>query len=73
MKNENIQVIDPVNAPGQAIQKTTITISDNNIYPAELETLKKEFQVNTITYTQSSQSTYNVLVIVGEDYNVLEL
>lgn len=73
LKNEGLQVIDPTNADNQNLQQTTITIFDKNVFPNHIDTLKKEFGVNSISYSSStSKNLYNVLVVVGQNYNLLE-
>ncbi|HWY79178.1 MAG TPA: LCP family protein, partial [Candidatus Sulfotelmatobacter sp.] len=69
LKNDTIQVVDPINAKSKTIQKTTITVYDKNVNQTDIATLKKEFGVTTVSYATSIQSTYNVVLIVGEDYN----
>ena len=72
LKNENIKTLDPKNYDSQTYQQTTITVYDKNISQADLDTIKKEFGTNILTYDSSKQSEYNVLVIVGNDYNEKE-
>jgi anionic cell wall polymer biosynthesis LytR-Cps2A-Psr (LCP) family protein len=69
LKNENIQVLDPTDTGNSNAQITTITIYDKNINQTDIEVLKKEFGVTKINYLTSTQNQYNVLVVVGNDYN----
>lgn len=71
LKNENVQTLDPTDAQNNT-QATTITVYDKNINQNDLDVLKKEFGVNMLNYASSSQTGYNVLVIVGNDYNAKE-
>lgn len=68
LKNSNIQVLDPVNAVTRDNKTTTITLYDKNVSQIEIDTLKKEFGINTISYSTSGQEQYNVLIIIGSDY-----
>ena len=36
----------------------------------DFDTLKKEFGVNTLTYASTNQTNYNILVVVGQNYNI---
>jgi len=68
LSDAHMQVLTPTNAP-KTIQQTTITVYDKNVNQATLNALKKEFNVNTITYGSSKGSIYNILIVVGVDYN----
>lgn len=66
----NLNILDPVNAAVRNnIQKTTITVYDKNVNQADIEALKKEFGIDNVLYSEEYQTQYNVLVIVGSDYN----
>lgn len=69
LKNAHIQTLDPITAQDQNRQTTTMIIYDKSIDKKEVAILKKEFGVETISFSDSSQSGYNVLVILGQDYN----
>jgi len=71
LKNENLQVLDPTDALDKTTQNTKVTIYDKNISATDLDSIKKEFGVTAIIQTSSlNKPAYNVLVIVGNDYNV---
>lgn len=70
LKSENIQTVDPVNARNQQTQQTTITVYDKNVNIDDLNTIKTEFGVNTVSFENSSQNTFNISVVVGNDYNL---
>jgi len=72
LKNDGIQVIDPITAKSQNNQVTTITVYDKNVSKTDLASIEKEFGVSTVSYAQPIQTQYNVLVVVGNDYNVKE-
>lgn len=72
LKNENIQVLDPTDASSKDTKTTAITVYNKNINQADIATLTKEFGITNITYASSTLSAYNVLVVVGEDYNLRE-
>lgn len=72
LKNQNIQVLDSTGATTSNAQTTMITVYDKNVNPSDLQTLKKEFGVTTISYATTAEIQYNVLVIVGQDYNQKE-
>lgn len=69
LRKANLNVLDPVNASVSNTQKTTITVYDKNINKSDIDSLKKEFGVNKIIQATADQTQYNVLVIIGEDYN----
>ncbi len=71
LKDKNIQVLSPINSITHVSPQTTITVYDNNVNSADIDVLKKEFGVDTVL-NSSKQSNYNVLVIVGNDYNMKE-
>lgn len=70
LKNDNIQVLNPADALTQNFLKTTVTVYDKNISSTDLTALKKEFGPN-ITFSTVKPTGYNVLVIVGQDYNTM--
>lgn len=72
LKNANLQVLEPVDSVDKTIQNTSITIYDKNIHTADMDMIKKEFGITTITQAPSNQTGYNVLVILGNDYNAKE-
>lgn len=73
LKNQNIQTLTPTDTQNN-IQTTTITVFDKNVNQTQIDILKKEFNLTAITYTTPtvSQPTYNIIVVVGNDYNVKE-
>lgn len=72
LKNDNLQVLDPINSQARN-EQTSITVFDRNVAAGDLDTLKNEFGITTITYVKpTGQAKYNVLVIVGADYNAKE-
>lgn len=68
LKGANLQTLDPVNASTRNNQMTTITVLDKNIVQTDIDALKKEFGVNSVTFATSTQAAYNVLIVVGNDY-----
>ncbi len=72
LRDKNIKTVGPTNDNSQTFQQTTITLYDKNINQGDVDILKKEFGINTVTYKSGNQTTYNVLVIVGNDYNAKE-
>lgn len=68
LKDANLQVFDPVNATTRDNKITTITVYDKNIDQTDIDALKKEFEINTITHSTAGQEQYNVLIIIGNDY-----
>jgi polyisoprenyl-teichoic acid--peptidoglycan teichoic acid transferase len=69
LKELQIQTTTPDNAKDQSLLKTTITIWDENIDPAQMAILKKEFGVTEVTAaTEGVAADYNVLVTLGQDY-----
>lgn len=71
LQDEHMQVLTPSNA-AKDIQKTSITIYDPQVNKATIDALKKEFGVNAVSYQPTNHSSYNILIIVGEDYNKKE-
>lgn len=69
LADKGINSLPPTNYDSQTFQKTTITIYDDNLDPQQLDTIKNEFGVNTVTASKIKQQGYNVLVTVGIDYN----
>jgi hypothetical protein len=72
LKDEKLQVLDPINASKHDNQITTITLYDKNINKSQVNALKKEFGISTVQYAAASQTQYNILVTIGEDYNLKE-
>ncbi len=70
LKDVNIRVLDPINAVNRNNQMTIIIIYDKNIEQTDIDKLKKEFGVNTVTYSDQNKTVYNVLVVVGSDYKI---
>lgn len=68
LRDVNIQVLDPVNAVNRDNQITTITVYDKDIEQTDVDKLKKEFGVTSVTFATPTQVDYNVLVTVGNDY-----
>ncbi|HSX09204.1 MAG TPA: LCP family protein [Candidatus Saccharimonadales bacterium] len=68
LTGQGLEVLSPVSAP-TAQQKTTITIYNKGVSQSVITKLEKEFGVKTVSYSSSDQTGYNVLVIVGSDYN----
>lgn len=68
LKAMNLQTVDPANAPDTHAQ-TKIIIYAPNINPSDLNAIKNEFSVTTVSKEQPTQNVYNVLVIVGDDYS----
>jgi LCP family protein required for cell wall assembly len=68
LKDSNMQVLEPVNASTRDNKTTTITVYDKNVEQADIDTLKKEFGINTISYSTAGQEQYNVFIIIGSDY-----
>ncbi len=72
LTTQKMQVLTPISASTTTQQKTAITIYDKGVSQSVINALKKEFDVNTILYSTSDQTQYNVLVIVGKEYNKKE-
>jgi LCP family protein required for cell wall assembly len=72
LTNEKLQVLTPTSASSTNQQKTTITIYDKGVSQSVISSLKKEFNVKSVTYATSDQTQYNVLVVVGKDYSQKE-
>lgn len=72
LTNQNLQVLPPTNTSQKNVPQTTITVYDKNIPPSTVATLKKEFAVKNVLYASSNQVQYNVLVVVGKDYQQKE-
>src|SRR5207245_11324466 len=73
LKDENLQVINSINAPNHDNQITTITVYDKNVTPGDLITIDKEFGIHTIKYDASYiQTGYNVLIVVENEYYTIE-
>jgi LCP family protein required for cell wall assembly len=69
LKAHTLKVLDPATATIQNAQMTTITVYDKNVDQKTLKIVKQEFGVNTIIYAPAKQNAYNVLVVLGNDYN----
>ncbi len=68
VKRLNLNTLDPQNAVNQNYIHTQITVYDKNVDQNALSALQKAFHVSNVIYSTSAQSAYNVLVIVGQDY-----
>lgn len=68
LKENSLEVLTPISASDHNHKVTVITVFDKNIKKSDIELLKKEFKTNSVTYTQSGQKQYNVLVTLGYDY-----
>lgn len=64
----NIETVAPATASQSNVTKTTITIYEKTIPKADLDTIKKQIGVNTVTVAPKTQNEYNVLVTIGTDY-----
>ncbi len=69
LRDNSLQVLDPTDASSKDVQTTTITVYGQNVNISDMHVIEKEFSINTISYSKSTQAGYNVLVIVGNDYN----
>ncbi len=74
LNNFNIKTLDPKSADSQSYEKTTITVYSPNIDQMILIKIKQEFGITQVqTETNSGDNlNYNILVIVGTDYNQKE-
>ena len=68
LKKENIQVLTPGNADNSHYKKTQIIVYNKNVDAKDIASLKKIMGIITVSYETSTQTMYNVLVIVGNDY-----
>lgn len=68
LKDTNIEVLDPVSASTRNNKTTTITVYDKSIDQTDINILKKEFGVDSITYSAEGKEQYNALIIIGSDY-----
>ena len=68
VKAQKIQVLDPMTAPTQNIEKTTITVYDKNVAKSDITKLEKLFNVTSVTYATQNQTQYNVLVTLGSNF-----
>lgn len=69
LREKNLEVLEPVNATISNVQKTTITVYSKNVNQEDIDLLEKEFNIPAVIYAAEKQLPYNVLVVVGEDYN----
>lgn len=72
LKDKGMRTLEPVDNVEQKVQQTTITVFDKNVNKGDLDALKNEFGIDTLFYSPATQSLYNVLVTVGNDYNLKE-
>ncbi|MGH7204099.1 MAG: LCP family protein [Candidatus Levyibacteriota bacterium] len=70
LKAENKQVVEPGNATSHNVKQTSITVSDKNVNPSTITALQKEFGVKKATYTTTTQTDFNVLIVLGNDYSI---
>jgi len=69
--DQKLKVLNPINSDSE-VNNTTVTVYDKNISQADIKIMEQEFGVLNVTYTNSKPNNYNVLVIVGADYNTKE-
>lgn len=72
LQNENIQTLTPADADIQNYQTSKIIVYNKLVDSEDIDTLEKEFKVSSISYANGQQKQYNILVIVGQNYNSLE-
>jgi polyisoprenyl-teichoic acid--peptidoglycan teichoic acid transferase len=72
LTNQNLDVLTPADASVKSLQKTTVTVYNKNVMQSAIAALKKEFGVQNVSYSSSNQDQYNVLVVVGKDYQKRE-
>jgi LCP family protein required for cell wall assembly len=65
----HFQTRAPGSVPDHATPVTSITVYDPTIAPTDLATLKKEFNVTSITFgTTATPSAYNIQIVLGINY-----
>lgn len=68
LKKGNVQVLTPGNADSSDYKKTEIIVYNKNIDAKDIARLKEIMGISTVSYKKSTQTMYNVLIIVGNDY-----
>lgn len=72
LRELHFQTVPPASTPDHDVVKNTATIYDPTIPAEYITSLKKEFGIVSITEdTQATPSGYNVLLVVGTDYQPL--
>lgn len=70
LKERKIQIVAPINADDKTQTKTKIITYDENIDVKQVNILKEVFGVSEIeTATAEPEMNYNVVIILGQDYN----
>lgn len=69
LQDKDFNLLPPSNSLNQDHQKTSITVFNSQIDPKILAELKKEFNVESVSYKDSADIKYNILITLGNDYN----
>ncbi len=72
LQDQGFNVLTPVDANSQNYTRTTITAYKTNIDPAAIAKIEKEFGTTSITTSTKGNPSYDLLVVVGTDYNLLQ-
>lgn len=69
IQKREMQTLAPKNADDQTVLKTRVIIYDDNLDAKNLADLKQELSVTNIEKATNPAGDFNVLVILGADYN----
>lgn len=72
LQDRDFNLLSPASANDQDVEKTKIVIYSSSIDKKVIDDLKKEFSVSEVIVGQQKDFQYDILVILGQDYNNIQ-
>lgn len=72
LRDKDLRVLDPVDASEKSLQQTAITIYNDKVNSQLAADLENEFGIDQVSRAVQSDLSYDILIEVGENYNLIQ-